>query len=471
MNHQTADVTISTGTIRGVTEGAIARYLGIPYAEPPVGERRFAAPVARKPWQGVREATEFGPTASQSAYQGALATLLASVSIPGDDVLTLNVWAPVNAKSAPVVVWIHGGALERGAAALPSYDGTAFARDGVVFVSINYRLGAEGFSVLEGAPRNIGLLDAGAALTWVRREIAAFGGDPSRITLMGESAGGTLVAALLARRSTRSLVARAIIESGPLEVSTTKKAARATTALAKKLGIPATREAFLAVSAEELVQARIEITRGGTLLSGTAGFALTTDPDTLPLSPHTVLPHIDTPLLIGTNTDEYRLWLTPEAIADIGAFKASAARLALKIPYKAAAAAKSAWVGSSHGEVLGQLLTDKVLRGPATTVAGVKSSSTFMYEFAWQSPVRGLGAAHALEIGFIFDTLDASDSISLVGENAPQLLANEMHRSWVAFITGGDPGWPAYRPQRLTRVFDAASVTRPQRRTAIVDAL
>ncbi|MBA8816350.1 para-nitrobenzyl esterase [Microbacterium halimionae] len=471
MDDRTVDVTVSTGTIRGVGHDGILRYFGIPYAKAPVGELRFAAPVPRAPSTGAVNATAFGATAPQSPYPGELGDLLASVDIPGDDVLTLNIWSPEHAQSAPVVVWIHGGAFERGTSALPSYDGSAFARDGVIFVSINYRLGVEGFAVLEGAPRNIGLLDAVAALAWVRNEVAAFGGDPSRITIMGESAGGSMVAALLARSETRELVAGAIIQSGPLEVPPDDKAARSTIALAKKLKIPATRDAFLSISPEKLVAARAEITRGGTVFSGTPGFSPSLDPSSLPLSPHVALAQIEIPLLIGTNTDEYRLWLAPRELAKIGGFKEWVARIALRIPLKAARAAHAAWRSAPRGEILGQLLTDKALRAPATAAARAKSSPTYMYEFAWQSPVRGLRAAHALEIGFVFDTLDASDSVSLAGESAPQSLAEEMHSAWVAFIADGDPGWPTYRPERLTRVFDTSSMTTPQRRAAIVDAL
>ncbi len=218
-------------------EGRIVRYLGIPYAQAPFGENRFRAPRPALAWEGVRDATRFGPTPPQVPYAGAIGELLGSVRIDGDDILTANVWAPSDASGAPVLLWIHGGALERGTAALPLYDGTVFATAGIVFVSINYRLGSEGFSVLEGAPRNLGLRDAAAALEWVHREISAFGGDPARITAMGESAGGAIVAGLLARDSSRELISRAIIESGPLQAQTARKAGRVTAQLAKRLGV------------------------------------------------------------------------------------------------------------------------------------------------------------------------------------------------------------------------------------------
>lgn len=155
-------VTISTGTVRGEEDAGIRRFLGIPYAAPPFGENRFRAPRPPAQWDGVRDATAFAATAPQLPYPGAIGELLGSVEIPGDDILTANVWTPSDAANAPVVLWIHGGALERGTPALPGYDGTAFARTGIVFASIGYRLGSEGFSVLDGVPRNLGLRDVAA---------------------------------------------------------------------------------------------------------------------------------------------------------------------------------------------------------------------------------------------------------------------------------------------------------------------
>lgn len=137
--------TLSTGIVRGVEEAGIVRYLGIPYAMAPFGEHRFREPQPVATWDGVRDALEFGPTPPQVPYAGAIGELLGSVRIDGDDILTANVWAPSDASGAPVLLWIHGGALERGTAALPLYDGAVFAQAGIVFVSINYRLGSEGF--------------------------------------------------------------------------------------------------------------------------------------------------------------------------------------------------------------------------------------------------------------------------------------------------------------------------------------
>lgn len=463
--------TLSTGIVRGVEEAGIVRYLGIPYAMAPFGEHRFREPQPVATWDGVRDALEFGPTPPQVPYAGAIGELLGSVRIDGDDILTANVWAPSGASGAPVLLWIHGGALERGTAALPLYDGAVFAQAGIVFVSINYRLGSEGFSVLEGAPRNLGLRDAAAALEWVHREVAALGGDPTRITAMGESAGGAIVAGLLARADSRALISRAIIESGPLQAQTPKKAGRVTARLAKRLGVRADRVSFAALMPEKLLDARKAQSAGSSPLGGAPAFQLAIDPESLPRSPHEVLREIDTPLLIGSNTDEYRLWFPPEVLAGIGEFKLQAARLLSRVPRRAVAAYRSAFPDAGAGEILGQLVTDVMLRAPLSRVAAARPGKTHVYEFAWPSPVRDLRAAHALELGFVFDRLDDEEAARLAGPDAPRDLAAEMNASWVGFVTSGDPGWPAYGDDRLTRVFDARSTTVPQRRAAAMDLL
>ncbi|MCG7528095.1 carboxylesterase family protein, partial [Streptomyces sp. OfavH-34-F] len=203
------------GTVRGAYEDGVAVFRGIPYAAAPVGARRFRAPAPPESWTGVRAATAYGPTAPKRPYGPPLDRLLADPSVPGEDCLNLNVWTPDPAGAGlPVLVWVHGGNLLHGSSALALYDGTAFARDGVVCVSVNYRLGVEGFAVLPDAPANRGLLDQLAALGWVRDNIAAFGGDPDRVTLCGESAGAIGVGALLTAPRARGLFRRAVLQSG-----------------------------------------------------------------------------------------------------------------------------------------------------------------------------------------------------------------------------------------------------------------
>ncbi|WP_312167751.1 carboxylesterase family protein [Microbacterium sp.] len=463
--------TVSTGIVRGEALGGVDRYLGIPYAAAPFGANRFRAPRTPPSWEGIRDATSFGPTSPQHPYPGAIGDLLGSVEIAGDDILTVNVWAPVGAEDAPVVLWIHGGALERGTAALPLYDGAGFARAGIVFASINYRLGSEGFSVLRDAPRNLGLQDAAAGLAWVHREIAAFGGDPAQITVMGESAGGAIVAGLLANSSSRALIARAIIESGPLEAQSPKKAGRVTAQLAKLLGVTADRAGFAGLSPTRLLHARRRQAAGSSPLGGAPGFQFAVDPASLPRSPHEIIADVDVPLLIGSNTDEYRLWFPPAALDEISAMKLLLARLALRIPRKAVAAYRTAFPGASTGEIFGQLATDLMLRAPLTRVARARTAPTYVYEFAWQSPVRDLRAAHALELGFVFDRLGDPEAQRLTGADAPQALADEMHSAWISFIKTGDPGWPEFGAERLTRLFDTETVTVAQRRTGSMDLL
>lgn len=467
------DVTrvISAGAVRGARTGSVERYLGIPYAAAPFGANRFRLPRPVPAWEGVRDAVAFGPTAPQAPYQGATAELLGSIAIPGDDILTANVWRPTDADGAPVILWIHGGALERGTAALSTYDGTSFARDGIVFVSINYRLGSEGFSVFDDdAPLNLGVADAAAALHWVHQEIAAFGGDPARITLMGESAGGALVAALLSMPNTWQLAAGAIIQSGPLSADKPKKAGRVTRALAKRLGVAPTRAAFAELSPEAIVAERVAQAAGSSPIGGAPAFALALSDD-LNRTPEEAIVDVEIPVLIGTNTDEYRLWFPPAALQSITATKLLLARLALRIPRAAVTACRRVWPNASVGEVFGQIATEFLLRAPLLRLAAARRAPTFVYEFAWQSPVRDLRAAHALELGFVFDALDDEETKRMAGHEAPQSLADEMHAAWVAFAHTGDPGWPAYRADRLTRVFDTDSRTEPVRRAAVVDAM
>lgn len=447
-----------SGSVAGSRDQGIERYLGIPYAAAPTGSRRFARPEPVASWDDVREATAFGPTSPQSLYPGATGELLESVIIPGDDILTVNVWRPEHAEGAAVMLWFHGGALERGTAALSTYDGTPFARDGVVFVSANYRLGAEGFSALPDAPRNVGLADAAEALRWTHRNIARFGGDPARITIFGESAGGAVVAALLARDDLRPLLAGAIIESGPLDAETPERAARPTRAIARALGVDATAAALREVVPERLVAARDRLTARSTLLRSVPGFTAAVDPETLPVSPRRGVVDADVPVLIGTNTDEYRLWYPPEALSKLSRRTYAAIALAKRFPRGVWAAYRRALPEASSGEIIGQVLTDVILRAPAIEVARARTAPTFVYEFAWPSPVRDLRAAHALEIGFVFDALDDPAGQRMTGPAAPTELAQQMHADWIRFAETGDPGWPAFANGGQVRRYD--TVTR-----------
>ncbi len=183
-------VRVTGGLAHGTSRGGANAILGIPYAAPAVGADRYRAPQPMVPQGGVRDATAHGPTASQSAYPSPLDTVLPSSVAPGDDYLNVSVGAPGEGESLPVMVWIHGGAFVRGANSIPTYDRSAFARDGVLLVGINYRLGVQGFGVLDGAVTNLGLRDQIAALEWVRDNVCAFGGNAEAVTVFSESAGG-----------------------------------------------------------------------------------------------------------------------------------------------------------------------------------------------------------------------------------------------------------------------------------------
>uniref|UniRef100_UPI002A82283E carboxylesterase family protein n=1 Tax=Streptomyces sp. CRN 30 TaxID=3075613 RepID=UPI002A82283E len=234
------------GNVRGRHEDGIAVFRGIPYAAPPFGPHRFRPPVPPEPWQGVRDAGAFGPTPPKPPYSEAFARILLDPVVPGDDCLNLNVWTPEPGPGArlPVMVWLHGGALVRGSSAVPVYDGRAFARDGVVLVSANYRLGVEGYGLFPDAPANAGLRDQMAALTWVQEAIAEFGGDPDRVTVFGQSAGAISVGALLAAPRARGLFRRAVLQSGPPEATDRDKVRRMVRRMAARLRVPATAAAF-----------------------------------------------------------------------------------------------------------------------------------------------------------------------------------------------------------------------------------
>ncbi|GII92460.1 carboxylesterase/lipase family protein [Sinosporangium siamense] len=449
-------VKTSAGEVRGVEEDGVRRFLGVPYAAPPYGAGRFAPPRPHEPWEGVRDALSFGASPPQIPYTKGLEKVLPSVVVPGDDMLNVNIWTPSGAEGAPVMVWMYGGGLTRGSNAIATYDGRAFARDGVVLVSVNYRIGAEGFSVLSDAPANLGLADQLAALRWVRENIAAFGGDPARVTVFGQSAGGGTVAALLAHPEASVLMAGAIVMSGPIGPGG-GDSGKITELMAADLGIPRTREAFAAVSPEDLLACQTRVMGGATALSGGPGFGGVVGQEPLPVDPGAALlagAGKDIPLMLGYTAEEARLWLAPTGLK-ITWLLLLAARLKLKIPRKAVRLYYRNRPGATAGDVFGALVTDLMLRVPKNNLADARSGRTWMYEFAWKSPVLGLGAAHALELGFVFDTLDSADAEAFAGPGRPQALADEMHAAWVRFAATGDPGWAEWDASRPVMTFDS----------------
>ncbi|MFB7506653.1 carboxylesterase/lipase family protein [Streptomyces broussonetiae] len=451
------------GAVRGRYEHGVAVFRGIPYAAPPFGPRRFRPPRPPEPWDGVRDAGAFGPTAPKPPYSEAFAQYLSDPDIPGDDCLNLNVWTPAPDPGArlPVLVWLHGGALTRGSSAVPVYDGYGFARDGVVFVSVNYRLGVEGYGLFPDAPPNPGLRDQLAALQWVHDAIGAFGGDPDRITLCGQSAGAISVGALLAAPAARGLIRRAVLQSGPPEASDRDKVRRMVRRMAMRLKIPATAEAFAAVDRDLLLRTQAEVGRLGSPVLGGPAFGIVVDGDLVPRDPLKTL--IDgesargVDLLMGWTRDEYRLWLVPgglmEHVDRLGPVALAGAMARCHTGHEVPRGYRALHPDAGAAEIVGQMVTDHLLRVPLHRLADARPGACHLYEFAWPSRLPGLGACHALELGFVFDSGDTPASKRLAGEGAPHTLCEAMHGAWVRFATTGDPGWQAWDATHPVRIF------------------
>ncbi|MEV8030612.1 carboxylesterase family protein [Streptomyces sp. NPDC086182] len=478
----TRDPVVATpyGAVRGRYENGIAVFRGIPYAAPPFGARRFRPPVPPEPWDGVRDAGAFGPTPPKPPYSEAFARLLADPVVPGDDCLNLNVWTPEPDPAArlPVMVWIHGGALTRGSSAVPVYDGRAFARDGVVLVSVNYRLGVEGYGLFPDAPANPGLRDQLAALEWVRESVARFGGDPDRVTVFGESAGAISVGALLASPRAQGLFHRAVLQSGPPEASDRDKVRRMVRRMATRLKIPATAEAFAAVDRDLLLRTQADVGRLSSPVLGGPAFGIVVDGDLVPRDPLEALVEGAAPdvgLLLGWTRDEYRLWLVPggllERVDRLGPVALAGAMARCRCGHEVPRGYRAIHPEGRTADLVGQMITDRLLRVPLHRLADARSgrptaaldadvrgggrASAHVYEFAWPSNVPDLGACHALELGFVFDTAGTPESAKLAGEGAPQELADAMHGAWVRFAVDGDPGWAAWDASRPVRIFGA----------------
>lgn len=470
-------VRTQAGQVRGRQTERVVAFKGIPYAAAPFGANRFKPPQPHQAWDGVRDAIEYGPTVPKGPYPPPFDTILPEPVIAGEECLNLNVWTPdPGAAGLPVLVWIHGGAFANGSSAVPTYDGARFARDGVVAVTINYRLGVDGFLYLGDGISNLGLLDQIAALEWVRDNIRAFGGDPGTVTIAGESAGAMSVTTLMSIPRAKGLFARVIAESGAGHHALTEgTASRVGGYLSEKLGGAASRGAIASLPLNAVYDAQVALSAevsaasdpvkwGEVSLNGMA-FEPVVDGNVLPKLPIDLIRDgagRDLDLLVGTNSDEYNLFLVPNGMIqaindDILAMFAAGYGL----DPTALGVYRDARPGASAGEIMSAMVTDWFFRIPAIRLAEAHAQGTganHVYEFCWRSPqYEGrLGACHALEIGFAFDNLDRPGGEPLAGTSPPQALADEMHRSWVAFAATGDPGWERYDPAtRMVRRFGA----------------
>lgn len=476
-------VETAQGNLAGAQRNGAQAFLGIPYAAPPVGALRLRAPRPAPAWRGTRDATHFG--AAQPQRDDPLVTALGLLhgARSDEDCLTLNVFTPgADAAARPVLVWLHGGAFIGGTACVPLYEGSRLAARGdVVVVTLNYRVGALGFSFVPASGdehvANLGLLDQITALRWVRDHVARFGGDPARITVFGESAGGGSILALAGMPAAQGLFARAIVQSAaPRGVLTTEEATARTAAVVAKLDAHgAGSEALRAAPLAALLDAQYACAAAG---PHRTGMFYTPVPDGRTLV-HAPIDAFATgfaaqlPLLIGTTRDEMRLYASGKPDADAGVLRLVAPQLdwlamseraeagrELLAAHRSARAARGE--RSAPADLYLSIQSDLSLRYHATCIAEARAASrnTWMYQFTWESPARGglHGACHALDLPFTFGNLDAPGMAEFAGggEEATRL-SEQMMDAWCAFARAGDPShagigaWPAYdRSRRAT---------------------
>ncbi|HKA04310.1 MAG TPA: carboxylesterase/lipase family protein [Acidimicrobiales bacterium] len=465
-------VETATGRVRGVTTtGGVRVFKGIPYAS----AVRLAPPQPAASWPGVRDALEFGPQAPQ--VPGFLEQAFGLAAWPmSEDCLSLNVWAPPGGSRAPVLVWIHGGAFTNGTGAVPWYDGTAFAAHGCVLVTINYRLGALGFLHLAdidgerfAGSGNLGLLDQVAALGWVQRNIASFGGDPGNVTIFGESAGGASVASLLTCPAAAGRFHRAIAQSAAiLQLRQREEATVAAERLLDTLGLgPRRLTDLFAVPVERLLAAQSAAFTGPDLFTA---FAPTPDGTVLPEPVAKALAAgagAGVPFVLGTNRDELYLFTALDGRAaslDAAGLAAVAERHAAGDAADLVAAYTAARPRATPGQLATSIAGDDAFWRPALDVATSRAAigaPTWMYRFDWPTPTFGglLGACHGVEIPFVFDTIGLPTAEIFLGDGPERAgIASAVHGAWARFATTGDPGWPRYDVERrLTMCFDTDS--------------
>jgi para-nitrobenzyl esterase len=473
------EVRTAAGAVRGSREAGVAVFRGIPFAQPPVGPLRFAAPRPVRRWDGVRPALSYGPPPPQGGVFGMDAL---SADAGDGDWLTVNVWSPEPAPGAglPVMVWIHGGGYTIGTSGLPEYDGSRLTRDGgVVLVTFNYRVGLEGFGQFEGAPANRGLLDQVAALEWVRDNIRAFGGDPDNVTLFGESAGAGSIAALLAMDRASGLFVRAVAQSVPGTFFSPELAADIAAACAAELGLRPTVADLSAVTPSRLSAAGDAISaksaqwaeRWGRIAHRSILFSPVVDGADLPGTPWQALAGgagrgVD--LLVGHTRDEHRLFSAVDGMLGQVTQEQAASALRLFAPGPDGERRyRDGFPAASPEELYELVHSDWLFRMPSLHLAEAQAAGggrVHVYELTWPAPGMGgaLGACHGLDVPLVFGNLEQGHAAALIGGGPPpeaEALSARMRASWTAFAAHGDPGWPVYDTgQRLVQVFDARPV-------------
>jgi para-nitrobenzyl esterase len=445
----TVEVDTTYGRLRG-TEAEVLAFHGVPYAR----ADRFVAPSAPDPWNSVRSAEHPGPAAPQLPSDDAPVPGMAVSSI-GEDCLNLEIRTPRLDGRRPVLVWIPGGSYKIGGNALATYDGTRLAADGdLVVVGVNYRLGACGFLSADGVPSNLGLRDLIAALEWTQAEIAAFGGDPERVTIMGESAGAGAIAHLLAVPGIESLVSGAIIASGaPGATLSAAAAATVTTALLDAAGL-ADVDALRSIPIDELLAAQASADEQLLFTVGMMPFHPWVDDDLLvagPLERARAGELAPVPIVVGTTQDEMELFRS--AVPDLPAeFAHSFIAPKLEAALGRTASEADVAAGLAAAGDLVEAIADTELHLPASLLADAHSARglpVWRYRFDWKAP--DIGAAHATDLPFHFGTLDTETWREfLAADGEADMLSTRMRAAWAAFCHEGVPScepigeWPRH---------------------------
>lgn len=469
----TLTVTSKLGKLTGKVNENIATFYAIPYAQDPFIEgRRFQAPQASEAWEGVLDSTLAKPAPPQPGRDQQTELLGA----PGD--LTLNIWIPTSAinetSKLPVMVWIPGGAFIRGDASESVYDGSSFAGQGVIVVTVNYRVGVDGFMHIEGAPDNRGILDQILALNWVKDNIEAFGGDPKQVTLFGQSAGAESVAILLGTEKANGLFHKAILQSPPMQSLSQNEASRITKVFAEKLEVPATIKGISSIAYPQLVSTVSAMgntitkrSEWGQLSWGGTAFLPVRDNTLIADTPmNNLLKNVNPsiPVIVGSTDQESRLYLLPSG--ELDSTQADKIPLFLDDLQLSGAPLERYSQGKNkiaYGEIYAQIQSDYTFRMPALHIAEqlVKNgNSVWHYNFSWQSLAFAgrLGAAHFVDVPFAFNTIYAPDATPFVGRQPPETLAKEIHNHWIAFAKSGKVTWTPYNLQeRATMRFDVTS--------------